>query len=172
MLSEKLIDEINQQIKYEFYSAHLYMAMAAYCDSEDFPGFANFFKVQAEEERFHAMKLYDFLNQMGATVVIYGLDEPSNKYDSILDVFEKSLEHEKFVTQRIYTLTDIATQEKEHSTVSFLKWFIDEQVEEEDTFNNLVKKLERIGNDSTGLYMLDDQLAQRTFTPPTEAATN
>lgn len=166
MLSEKLIQELNQQIKYEYYSANLYLAMAAYCASEDLEGFANFFKVQAKEERFHAMKFFDFLNGMGGRVFIHGLDEPENEYASVLEVFEKTLAHEKIVTQRIYTLTDLAMAEKEHATVSFLKWFIDEQVEEEATMTAVIKKLKRIGNDSTALYMLDAELAKRVFTPP------
>ncbi len=166
MLSKKLLDEINLQIKYEFFSAHLYLAMAAYCDSEDLEGFANFFKVQAEEERFHAMKFYDYVTQMGERVVLYGLEEPDNNYESVLDAFKKSANHEKFVTSRIYTLMDIATEEKEYATISLLKWFIDEQVEEEDTFAKIVKKLERMGENSSGLFMLDAELATRVFTPP------
>lgn len=169
MLSEKLINEINAQIKYEFYSAHLYLAMAAYCDSEDLPGFANFYKVQAEEEKFHAMKFYHYLNQINARVILYGLDEPENNYSSILDAFLKSAEHEKFVTKRIYMLMDIATEEKEHATISLLRWFIDEQVEEENTFNTLIQRLKRIKNDSASIYMLDTELATRVFTPPVTA---
>ncbi len=166
MLSDKLVKEINMQIKYEFYSAQLYLAMAAYCDDQDLEGFANFFKVQAEEERFHAMKFYNFLSEMGGRVMIFGLEEPENNYASILDSFKKSAEHEKFVTKRIYGLMDLAQEEKEYATISLLKWFIDEQVEEEDMFGKVVKRLERIGDDGTGLYMLDDELALRTFTPP------
>ena len=168
MLSEKLLKEINTQIKYEFESAHLYMAMAAYCDAEDWEGFANFFKMQAEEERFHAMKFYNFLNQMGERITVYGLSEPSNEYSSVLDVFEKSLKHENFVTKRIYTLMDIASEEKEHATMSLLKWFIDEQVEEEDMFGTMIAKLKRVGSDTAGLYLIDSEAAQRTFTPPVE----
>ncbi|MCG8500102.1 MAG: ferritin [Firmicutes bacterium] len=170
MLSEKLLKDLNTQIKYEFYAAHLYMAMAAYCDSEDLDGFANFFKMQAEEERFHAMKLYDFVNQMDGRIVMQGLDEPNNDFTSMLDAFQKALAHEQHVTKQIYTLMDRASAEKEHATMSLLKWFIDEQVEEEDMFKNLVKKLERIGDDGTGLYMLDGELAQRVFTPPANTA--
>ncbi len=166
MLSENLVAELNTQIKYEFYSAQLYIAMAAYCDSENLEGFSNFFKVQAEEERFHAMKFYNFLNQMNCRVIIHGLDEPQNNFSSILDIFEKSAEHEKFVTKRIYTLMDIASDEREHATISLLKWFIDEQVEEENTFGSIIQKLKRIGNDSASLYMLDNELALRVFTPP------
>jgi ferritin len=166
MLSQKLLDELNKQLKYEFFSSHLYLAMAGYCLYEDLDGFANFFKVQAEEERFHAMKFFDFINQKNGRIRIHQLDEPANEYASPLDAFEKSLEHEGFVTKRIYTLTDIATEEKEHATISFLRWFIDEQVEEEATIDGIIKKLKRIGKDSSGLYMLDNELAQRVFTPP------
>ncbi|WHH57005.1 ferritin [Petroclostridium sp. X23] len=166
MLSEKLVQEINTQIKYELESAHLYMAMAAYCDAEDLPGFSNFFKVQVEEERFHAMKFYNYLNDMGERIILHGLEEPNNNYSSVLDAFQKSLKHEEFVTKRIYMLMDIANEEKEHATISFLKWFIDEQVEEISTFTAVVKKLQRVSDNPAGLYMLDDELAQRVFTPP------
>jgi ferritin len=169
MLSQRLLDELNMQLKYEFYSSHLYLAMTGYCLSQDLDGFANFFKVQAEEEKFHAMKFFNFINQRGGRIKIYALDEPSNDYASVLDAFEKSLEHERFVTKRIYTLTDIAMEEREHSTISFLKWFIGEQVEEEATLDNVIKKLHRIGNDSSGIYLLDTELAARTFTPPADA---
>ncbi|QEK11123.1 ferritin [Crassaminicella thermophila] len=168
MISEKLMKELNEQIKFEFFSANLYLAMAAYCASEDLDGFANFFKVQAEEERFHAMKFFDYVVEMDGRVTISALDEPQNEYTSILDVFQKGLEHEKLVTQRIYKLTDLAMEEREHATISFLRWFIDEQVEEESTFNSIIKKLQRIRDNSNALYMLDTELAQRTFTPPAE----
>lgn len=166
MISERLLEEINVQIKYEFFSAHLYLAMAAYCASEDLEGFANFFKVQAEEEKLHAMKFFDYVNGIGGRVKIYGLNEPNNDYCSVLDAFEQSYVHEQYVTKRIYALMDVAIEEKEHATISFLKWFIDEQVEEEATFSGIIKKLKRIGNDSGGLYMLDAELAKRVFTPP------
>ena len=166
MLSEKLVGELNEQIKYEFFSAHLYLAMAAYCASEDLNGFANFFKVQAEEEKFHAMKFFDYILEMGGRTRLTALDAPENDYTSVLDAFQKSYSHEQFVTKRIYKLMDIAMDEREHATISFLKWFIDEQVEEESTFNSLVKKLERIQDNANALYMLDAELAQRTFTPP------
>lgn len=166
MISEKLVNEINEQIKYEFFSAHLYLAMAAYCASEDLMGFANFFKVQAEEEKFHAMKFFDYVVERGGRTRLTALDSPQNDYASVLDAFKFSYEHEQFVTKRIYKLMDIAMDEREHATISFLKWFIDEQVEEESTFSGLVKKLERVDNNVNGIYMLDAELAQRIFTPP------
>ena len=169
MISEQLVNEVNEQIKYEFFSAQLYLAMAAYCASEDLMGFANFFKVQAEEEKFHAMKFFDYLIERGERTRLTALDPPKNDYSSVLDAFKFSYEHELFVTKRIYKLMDIAVDEREHATISFLKWFIDEQVEEESMFSALVKKLERVDNNVSGLYMLDAELAQRTFTPPATA---
>ncbi|KAJ49300.1 ferritin [Clostridium tetanomorphum] len=170
MLSESLNSAINDQINYEMYSENIYLAMQAYCSSLDLDGFANFFKVQVQEERFHAMKFFDYVNQMGGRVKIGAIECPENEYESILDVFKIAYEHEQKVTRRIYNLADMATEERDHATMSFLKWFIDEQVEEENTFSTLIRKLERIGNDSASIYMLDTELAQRTFTPPTTNA--
>ncbi|SHH97442.1 ferritin [Clostridium grantii] len=166
MISEKLFNELNKQITYELFSAHFYLAMAAYAASEDLPGFENFFKVQAEEEKFHAMRFFDYINEMGGRVKLEALDTPENDFESLRDVFEKGLDHEKFVTSRIYLLTDIATEEREHATISFLKWFIDEQVEEEANFSLILSKLKRVKEDSNGIYMIDAELAQRVFTPP------
>ncbi|MFZ7120574.1 MAG: ferritin [Eubacteriaceae bacterium] len=168
MLSEKLIYELNEQIKYEFFSAHLYLSMASYCAINDFTGFENWFLVQAEEERFHAMKFYDFLNNKGAKVVIKGFDDPKIEFDNIQDIFNYGLKHEKFVTSRIYSLMDIAQEEKEYSTINILNWFIDEQVEEEQSFNNIIGQLKYIDNNKDVLYRLDRELATRVFTPPTE----
>lgn len=169
MISEALNNAINEQIKYEFYSSHLYLAMAAYCESQDLPGFANFFKVQAQEENFHAMKFFDYINQRNGRVKLFGIDEPKNEYASVPDTFKDGYEHEQIVTKRIYRLSDIAMDERDHATISFLKWFIDEQVEEEASFDSIIKKLSRIKDDTSALYMLDAELAARTFIPPTAA---
>lgn len=170
MLSKKLVDELNSQINYEFYSAHIYIAMEAYCASQDLGGFANFFNVQELEEKFHAKKFFDYVNQMNERVLLTGMQDPQNEFPTILDLFKKAYAHEKTVTARIYHLMDTATEEKEHATISLLKWFIDEQVEEENNFNTIIKKLERIGNDVNALYMLDTELAARVFTPPVTTA--
>ncbi|MCG8483722.1 MAG: ferritin [Clostridia bacterium] len=169
MLSEKLVNVLNEQIKYEMYSENLYLAMAAYCASEDLDGFSNFFKVQAEEEKFHAMKFFDYIIDMNGRAEIAALDQPENTYTSVLDAFKKAYEHEQLVTKRIYNLMDIAIDEREHATISFLKWFVDEQIEEESMFSNLLKKLERVGEDGHGIYMIDNELAKRVFTPPADA---
>lgn len=165
MLSEKLHKSLNSQMNYEFYSAHTYLAMAAYCTDESYDGFANFFLVQAEEERFHAMKFYTYLSNLGYRATIEGFSNPGNDLASVLDTFEKALQHEKEVTRRIYELSDIAFEEREHATIAFLKWFIDEQVQEEATFDTLIAKISRIKNDSNAIFMLDAELANRTFTP-------
>ncbi|SHJ64344.1 ferritin [Anaerobranca californiensis DSM 14826] len=166
MLSERLLNELNLQLKYEMESANYYLAMAAYCDSLDLPGFANFFLVQGEEERFHAMKFYNFINDLGGKVTIYGFDNPRNDFSSLEDVFQSALKHEQFVTKRIHTILDLANEEKHYPTISFLQWFVDEQVEEEASMSQLLSKVKRLGEDNPGIYMLDEELAKRTFTPP------
>lgn len=166
MLSEKLEKSLNDQITFEFYSSYTYLAMSAFCESCDLSGFANFFRIQAKEELDHAMKLYDYVFQKGGKVVLGEIEQPKKEYDSMVDVFETGLSHERIVTNRIYDITDIATEEREHATISFLKWFIDEQVEEENNFNSLLKKVKRCENNSAALYMLDDELANRTYVAP------
>ncbi|UCZ53942.1 ferritin [Bacillus shivajii] len=166
MISKQLVKGLNDQMNYEFYSAHVYLAKAAYCSSESLDGFANFFLQQAEEERFHAMKFYNFINDLGERAEIVGMETPNNEFSSVLDSFEKALDHEKEVTQRIYKLADMALDEREHATMTFLNWFIEEQVEEEATFDNLIQKLQRIETDSNAFYMLDNELGKRTFDKP------
>lgn len=168
MLSERITSEFNEQIKHEFFSANFYLAMAAYCKDQDLDGFANFFIVQAEEERFHAMKFFNFVNELGGRVRISAYDEPRNDFSSLEEVFTSALDHEKFVTERINLLMDLAINEKNYACQSFLNWFVDEQVEELSMFSTLVNKLKRIGENSHAIYMLDTELAARTFTPPAE----
>ncbi|MBM7095257.1 MULTISPECIES: ferritin [Alteribacter] len=165
MVSKELVKELNEQMNYEFYSAHIYLATAAYCSNESLDGFANFFLAQAEEERYHAMKFYNFIIDMGARAVVDELPKPNRDFSSVLDAFEKSLQHEKDVTARIYKLADRALDEREHATMTFLNWFIEEQVEEEATFDSIIQKLKRIENDSNAFYMLESELGKRTFSP-------
>ena len=169
MISKKLETALNDQINFEFYSAHFYLAMAAYCSSIDLDGFANFFTVQAEEEKFHAMKFFNYLSQMDGRVILTGMPDPKFEFSSVAEVFEDALAHEKIVTSRIYNLSDLAFEEREHATISLLKWFIDEQVEEEKNLNTIIKKIKRIGDNSASLYLLDNELAARVFVPPTNA---
>ncbi len=165
MLSKRMIDAINDQINYELLSSYLYLSMVAYCEDNDFHGAANWYRIQAKEEVDHAMKFYNYLVEMNARVILKGFADPVTEFDGYKDTFEKSLAHEKTVTKRIYNLMDIAIEEKEHATVSFLKWYIDEQVEEESNFNNILGKLKRADQNPAALYMLDDELLARVYTP-------
>lgn len=113
--------------------------------------------------------IYNFINERGGRTVLNGFANPPNEFASLEQVFEQAYKHEQFVTQRIYKLMDPATEEKEHATISFLKWFFDEQVEEETTINGILKKVQRFGEDGSGIMMLDNELTQRAFTPPAEA---
>lgn len=170
MLSKNLLENLNEQVNFEFYSSYLYLSMSAFAESVDLHGFANFFRVQAQEELFHAMKFYDYIFQKNGVVQLETINKPENKYENIIDVFEKGFEHEQLVTRRIYKLADIAAEEREHATMSLLNWFIDEQVEEENNFNSLLKRVKRSEGNPAALYMMDDELATRVFTPPTKAA--
>ncbi|MBO9596615.1 MAG: ferritin [Cohnella sp.] len=165
-MNESLSKALNEQMNFELYSAHVYLAIAAYCSGESLDGFANFFMVQAEEEKFHGMKIYKFLNDRGKRATLDGMPVPNNHYESVLDAFEHAYEHEKEVTKRIYRLSDLALDGREHATMQFLKWFIDEQVEEEAMFDSIINKLKRIDKDSNAFFMLDAEFAQRMFTPP------
>lgn len=166
MLSKNLETAINDQITFELYSSYTYLAMAAYCESIDLSGFANFFRVQAKEEIDHGMKFYDYVFQKGGTVILGQIDKPKETYTDLVEVFETGLAHEELVTKKIYNIMDIATDEKEHATMSFLKWFIDEQVEEEDNFTTILKKVKRCIDNPHALYMLDDEMAQRVYVAP------
>ena len=165
MMSDDLVQQLNEQMNYEFYASHAYLAMAAYFAAESLDGFANFFIVQAEEERFHAMKIFRYINDRGHRASMSVLKEPKNAFGSILEPFVDALSQEKLVTERFYRLSDMAMAEREHATINFLKWFVDEQVEEEASFDSIISKLKRIGNDNNAVYMLDLEFAGRTFTP-------
>ena len=141
--------------------------MAGYSESLDLTGFANFFRVQAKEELDHAMKFYDYVYQKNGSIELEQVDKPQTNFDGIVDIFQKAYEHEQTVTKKIYYLSDIAYEEREHSTISLLKWFIDEQVEEENNFNMLLKKVRRVGDNPAALYLLDDELAKRVYVPTT-----
>lgn len=165
MVSEQLAGKLNAQLNNEFAAAQAYLAMAAYCEHENYGGFAHFYLQQVEEERFHAMKIYTYLNDIGVKVEISTLAQPKNDFDSILDTFEIALEQEKSVTKNFYDLMDLAWEEKEHATISFLKWFLDEQVEEEAMFDTHIEYLKRISEDKNALFLYEKELGQRVFSP-------
>ena len=151
MLSKSLESAINDQVTFEFYSSYTYLAMAAYCESEEID---------------HAMKFYDYVFQKGGTIVLGEIDKPKDTYKDVVEVFETGLAHEELVTKKIYNIMDIAVAQKEHATISFLNWFVDEQVEEEDNFTTILKKVKRCVDNPHALYMIDDELAQRVYVAP------
>ena len=169
MISKKLEVAINRQMNRELYSAYLYLSMAAYFESKGLPGFANWMRVQFQEETFHGMKFFDYLVGRGGRVTLLDIEAPPNNWDSPLDVFKHTYEHEQKVTGLINDLMTLATEEKDYATMSMLQWYINEQVEEESSAIALADKLKIIADDGAALYMLDKELALRVFTPPTTA---
>jgi ferritin len=166
MMSKKLAEVFNKQMDAEFYSAYLYLQMAAYFEGLNLPGFANWMRVQRLEEQVHAMKLFDHLVERDAAIKLLAIDAPPQKWDSPRAVFEAAYQHEVKVTGLINNLVNLAAAEKDHASEAFLQWFVTEQVEEESSTNAVVQKLKLIGKDNSGLFMLDRELATRVFTPP------
>ena len=162
MLKENVEKALNEQINAELYSAYLYQSMAAYFEDKSLAGFARWMDVQADEEMAHARKIYDFVNERGGRVILDGIDKPKNEWNSNLEVFEDSLAHEEKITAMINDLVALADEEKDYATHSFLQWFVDEQVEEEDNVGEIVDKLRLAGDSAQGLFMMDDKLGART----------
>ncbi|MBS3734734.1 MAG: ferritin [Phycisphaerae bacterium] len=161
MISPKMQDAINEQINAETYSAYLYWSMAAYFESENLPGFARWMKVQAGEEMTHAGKFFDYVNERGGRVTLTAIEAPPTAWDSPLAAFQAAYEHETKVTAMINDLVDLARSENDHATESFLTWYVDEQVEEESSADDIVQKLTRVQDAPGGLFMLDRELGAR-----------
>lgn len=170
MLSKKMEKAFNDQVNAELYSSYLYLAMSAYFKSIDLTGCANWMRIQVQEEMMHAMKLYDYISERGGLVALGAIEAPQAKWKSALDAFESTLKHEQLVTSLINTLMDLAVKEKDHAAQVFLQWFVAEQVEEEATASGIVNKVKLAGKTGGGLFMIDNELAQRVFTPPAPAA--
>jgi ferritin len=167
MLSKKMEKALNQQVNAEMYSAYLYLSMESYFKSMNLNGFANWMRVQTQEEMSHAMKIYDYVNERGGRILLKPIEGPQTKWDSPLAVFEAVLAHEQKVTGLINKLVDLAIEQKDHATNSFLQWFVTEQVEEESSADDNVQKLKMMKNAPGGMFMFDRELGQRVFTPPT-----
>ena len=166
MLSNKLQTELNKQMNNEFFSEYEYLSMAAYFHGMNLDGMANYFHVQAQEEHFHAMKIFHFIIDKGGKVELQQIAQPDVDFASPVSVYEKALEHEKKVTKSINNLMDVAIKENDHAVNSFLKWYVDEQVEEEASAGKALGKMQLIGGKGEGLLMLDQEFAQRTFVAP------
>jgi ferritin len=161
MATDKLLEKLNEQFNNELQSAYIYLGMAAYFSSENMNGFAHFMNEQAKEEYEHAMKFYKFINDMDGRVLPQALEAPKNDYSSFLEAFEEALAHEKKITAKIYELLDMALEEKCHATAHFLQWFIEEQLEEENSIKDIIFVLKGIDGNFNGLYLYDKELGQR-----------
>ena len=166
MISKKMEKALNAQVNAELYSAYLYLSMESYFKSLNLNGFANWMRVQTQEEVLHAMKIYDFINERGGRALLKGIEGPPTEWNSPLAIFEAAYAHEQKVTGLINDLVDLAIKEKDHATNSFLQWFVNEQVEEEASADAIVQQLKIMEDAPGGMFMLDRELGLRVFTPP------
>jgi ferritin len=161
MISKKMQGELNKQLNAELYSSYLYLSMAAYFESINFPGFAAWMRKQSEEEYGHGMKFYGYINDVGARVELDAIEKPKAKWTSAQQAFENALEHEKLITNKINKLADLSVMEKDHATGIFLNWFVSEQVEEVAMVDQIVERFKLVGDNKSGLFMLDRELGRR-----------
>ena len=171
MISKRLHDAINAQVNAELWSAYLYLAMSLDADNKGYKGVANWFYVQFQEEQAHARIFMNYLNSRDAKVMLLPIDPVPASWDSVLDMFRQTLEHEKKVTSLINNLAFIATDDRDFASINRLNWFIDEQVEEEESAREMIAAVEAVEGNKYGMYMLDKDLAARTYTAPSPLAT-
>ncbi|MHA7108574.1 ferritin [Sunxiuqinia elliptica] len=169
MLKETVLEALNKQINAEMHSAYLYLSMSAYFEDQGLSGFANWMKVQYQEELSHSLKIFDFVNERNGRVILEPIASVPTEFDGVIDVYEKTLEHEQKVTEMINQLMDVAVKASDHATQSFLKWFVDEQVEEEANVNELLDNLKLINGQGNGVFMLNRELQGRKFVDTTKA---
>ena len=166
MLNAKVHELLNQQINKEFYSAYLYLSFSNYFKAKNLDGFANWYMVQAQEERDHAMLFYTYIQNQNADVTLTAIDTPKAEFASSMDVLKAGLEHEIYVTSLINDIYAAAYEVKDFRTMQFLDWFVKEQGEEETNANDLISKMELFGSDPKSLYMLNQELGTRVYTAP------
>jgi len=159
MLTKVMLDKLNKQLNFEFYSSNIYLQMASWAEMQGLEGCAKFLKKQAQEELVHMHKFFEYIVESGEMAVIGKLDAPPTDYDSVEEVFKKSLEHEKQVTKRIHDIADTAWKDKDLATFNFMQWFISEQHEEETSFSKIIDKIKLIGVDKRTLYLIDKAMA-------------
>jgi len=175
MINKKMEDALNQQINEEMYSAYLYLAMVHYFEKMNLKGFAHWFMTQVQEEMLHTMKFRKYIADRGGEVTLKAINEPDHSWESPLALCDAALHHEFHITKCINDLMDLAIAEKDHATRSLLNWYVDEQVEEEDNFTQLVEKLKMIEDNKSMLLIMDTEMQQRMpglnpfFPPPAPA---
>jgi ferritin len=166
MINKRMQDAINKQIKFEIYSANLYLSMSAYIEGKNLKGIAHWLRVQYEEETFHALKLYDYLKSREGQVILQSIDAPPSEFGTPLETFQKVLEHEQHVTAAINNLYKVAIEENDFAAQIFLQWFVNEQMEEEANASDVIGKMKLIGDRGVDLLYLDTELSTRVFVPP------
>ncbi|MFQ5633568.1 MAG: ferritin [bacterium] len=161
MLSKNMENVLNEQIKDEFFSSFLYLSMSAHCDAKNLPGFAHWLRMQSQEEYMHAMKIFDYIQDREGQVVLKAIDQPAGEFGSLVEIFEQTLAHEKLISRKINDLYATAVEEKDYPTQVMLQWFINEQVEEEKTASDILAQVKMVGDNTSALIVLDQQLASR-----------
>lgn len=161
MISEKMQNALNNHLNEEFYSSYLYLSMAAYFEAKNLKGFANWFRIQTQEEHMHGMKFFDFILQKGGKVTLSQIAAPKIEWKTIAEVFNDTLAHEQKITSLINKLVEVSMSEKDYASHTFLQWFVTEQVEEEANVEEIIQKIEMIGDNKSGLFLLDNELGSR-----------
>lgn len=169
MISSHMQHLLNEQYHRELFSANQYLAMSSYFLAEDLDGFANFFRVQAEEEIDHAMRQYDYVHEVDGKITHQALEAPTNEFGSYLEVFEQALAHEQYITQNIFQIVKASLDEGDFATHQFFQWFVAEQVEEESLFRTLISKLKLAANDNSALFLMNEELMARKAGAASEA---
>ena len=165
-MNNKIAELLNDQINKELYSAYLYLDMANYYDELDLDGYANYYMIQAQEERDHALLFMKYMQINGLKVTLKAIDKPDKEFNSILDPLEIAAEHERYVTALINNIYHEAQLDRDYRAMKFLDWFVDEQMEEEDNADKMISKYKLFGSDPKGLYLLDQEYAARVYTAP------
>lgn len=165
MISTKIAGLLNSQITDEQFAAQYYLSMSAWFSARDLDGIANYFRIQSKEELMHADKMFDFLNDVGADIRMGAIEQPPHEFANAIDIFEKALAHEKLVTKGIFNILKNSNDEGDFATVSFLQWFVNEQVEEEANASQLLTKIKMVSENPSALYLFDQELGQRVLVP-------
>ncbi|MBY5994142.1 non-heme ferritin [Ferrimonas balearica] len=160
MLSDAMVDKLNEQINLEFFSSNLYLQMSAWCEDKGFEGAAHFMRAHADEEMEHMRRLFTYVSEAGGLPMLGAIEAPEHEFESLHQLFAKTYEHEQLVTRKINELAHTAFANQDYSTFNFLQWYVAEQHEEEKLFKSILDKIELVGNDGQGLYLVDKDLAQ------------
>ncbi len=171
MLKDEIANALIIQLNKELQSVYIYLGMSAYASKKGLAGCANWFLIQYQEELTHAMKLFKYLENHQVTINLPEIKQVSAEFESILDAFQKALEHERYMSESINELSDLSMKNKDHATYNLLQWYVTEQVEEEVVLNTIIDKMKLIGDNGYGLYVIDQELATRVFVDPTATQT-